>query len=177
MLTFLTLVNQPGGRTRPDSRTYKYDGEGRRRVIEKPDGTKELLFYTDAGQLLSKFALAVGGTPVAVEDVIYLDGERIATRRYPELSDPGNTVQTDVVGNDVVLNWAAAACANKVDVRRATDKQFTDGTTICCGRRWRCRRRRRWVDEPAAGGGGICATNICPSAPFLSTRGTVTKND
>jgi len=119
--------------TAQGTHTYRYDGENHRRTSQKPDGSKQLYFYSEAGDLLSTFSLPAGGSPAAVEDAIYLDGERIATRRYPELSDPGNSLRADVVAPDVLLNWGAPACTNKVDVKRATVKDFTDGTTIASG--------------------------------------------
>jgi RHS repeat-associated protein len=113
--------------------TFAYDGESRRRIVTKPGGDKELFFYSDKGELLSKFHLVPAGTPSPIEDVFYFDGERLATRRYPELSEFGESLDVAITGADVVLDWDAPTCTNEVNVLRATDKLFSDETVLASG--------------------------------------------
>ena len=113
---------------------HQYDGEGRRRITQKPGGVTELLFYSDTGELISKFQVPASGAATPIEDVVYLEGERIVTRRYPELSDPGETLDVDENGTDVVLTWGVPQpCGGSVNVRRATIKDFSNAGTIASG--------------------------------------------
>ena len=123
-----TPVSDPTG-----TETYTYDGESRRRIVTKPGGDKELFFYSDRGELLSKFYLAPGGTPLPIEDVFYFDGERFAARRYPDLSEFGGSLDVTIASGNVVLDWDVPICTNEVNVLRATDKQFSDETILASG--------------------------------------------
>ena len=123
-----TITNENG------TITHEYDGDGRLRTNERPDGSIHLLFYDDLGRIISKYELEGTAEPAILEDILYLGRGRIATRKYPVAAEPGQTLEVDEDTADIILTWQQIdPCGGTVEVLRGTNNTLSDLAPIASG--------------------------------------------